>query len=433
MREYGKKTARPHGFFIVPMGSDPSCILLNMYLRGAMGNGIIAILIGSLFVCMALSAHAADTMSGSEACNNPNLRPADRAVLKCDDRASALAYLKSLREGTGGKCQTTSDPSFEMLNPTFTVCAAQFLKEFETRYGKVKITSAGRSAAQQKCVCPVAIPGKCGSVGSSNHQRALALDVHPANGNYMQMQAFARANPAFGVCFPLGERDRPHMILAGIGGGESNNCAAQGITKPCAGAPTLVVPAPLTSEQAPPTAAFSDSIRQALGMPTQQNGVTASPSLPAQALSSSQTPLQAFDDTNTNSPSLIGTSLGNTSHATSAADELEDLAFGHSAATSTGTATSVPLIVSGANAATLSTSQNTNAGPAVTTQGVSSPSQTTFISGDLSWQNEGTSESRPLSGTAAILATIKATLQRILQYLVPFGTRSTDLYGESSE
>jgi hypothetical protein len=55
------------------------------------------------------------------------------------------------------------------------------------------------------------------------------------------MWKFASENPEFGVCFPYQNHpmkgypngDRPHMTLAGIGGGEGSLCAAQGITKVC--------------------------------------------------------------------------------------------------------------------------------------------------------------------------------------------------------
>ncbi|MBI2030897.1 hypothetical protein HYT05_04715, partial [Candidatus Kaiserbacteria bacterium] len=76
----------------------------------------------------------------------------------------------------------------------------------------------------------------------SRHALGLAIDVNPANENlYPTMWKFASENPEFGVCFPYQNHpmkgypngDRPHMALAGIGGGEGSLCAAQGVTKVC--------------------------------------------------------------------------------------------------------------------------------------------------------------------------------------------------------
>lgn len=373
----------------------------------------------------------ADALTGSEACDNPNLRPADRVVLNCDKREAALEYLKSLRKGEGS-CKTTSDPSFEMLNPTFTVCAAQFLKAFESQYNtKITITSAGRTDSQQKCVCPIAVSGKCGAVGSSNHQRGFALDVHPANGDYMTMQAFARANPKFGVCFPLGTRDRPHLIQSGIGGSESNNCKAQGIEQKCDGSPPLVITTPPPSGSAPPSNALAQSLRNWLApQPPQQpqQAVTATPSQPASA---SQNALSAFQE-----PQTIGGVSGQLTMAPAAtttnsiADRLEVLAFPTTTQTG-GSATTVPLVVTGDQAVQLAAGVQSTTTPGYGSSGIISPSQSTFISGDLSWQGVP-QPPQQLTGFQATLANVRAILERILALLTPFNARYV-ISGDSHE
>lgn len=144
------------------------------------------------------------------------------------DVTAAKAFLKTRINRTGRtSCPAqpfTPDNSIDPLNPAFAQCVAAFIQKYEAAYPGVKmiITSAFRSPTQQKCVCPSAVPGKCGSVGSynpktgqveggSNHQRGIAVDVNPSDGDYSKLHAFARANPSLGVSFPLGMTDRVHM------------------------------------------------------------------------------------------------------------------------------------------------------------------------------------------------------------------------------
>ena len=50
--------------------------------------------------------------------------------------------------------------------------------------------------------------------GTSRHQRGIALDVRAGTGTKTStscMHEFAQFNPQFGVRFPMGMRDRPHM------------------------------------------------------------------------------------------------------------------------------------------------------------------------------------------------------------------------------
>lgn len=158
------------------------------------------------------------------------------AVTKPDQSSEAKAYLKTVPRTEKSQCGTASDDSIDRLNPAFAICAANFLKAYQSQYGSVTITSAFRTPAQQKCVCPVYRPGTCGPVGTydpvtktvvggSNHQRGIAIDMHPSNGNYQQMKEFADANPSFGVGFPLYPKDKPHMQPTNK---SSPQCAAPG-------------------------------------------------------------------------------------------------------------------------------------------------------------------------------------------------------------
>jgi len=136
----------------------------------------------------------------------------------------AKNYLKSKLNRTGRTtCATdpfTVDNSIDPLNPAFALCAANFLRAYEANVAPIQISSAFRSPAQQKCVCPTAVAGRCGApgvynastrtvVGGSNHQRGIALDINTAS--YTKLHAFARANPSFGVTFPLPTKDAVHM------------------------------------------------------------------------------------------------------------------------------------------------------------------------------------------------------------------------------
>ena len=154
--------------------------------------------------------------------------------------AQALAYLKSLRREWSGSgdhdCHTYESKNLERLQPAFIVASAAFLKAFVATHGPVTITSAHRNDNEQVCVCygergpcagkPVTIQTKNGPVtvrpvGLSRHQLGIAMDVRPGAGTeaeFVCLHEFARANPQFGVQFPLGRYDLPHMEMQGARG-----------------------------------------------------------------------------------------------------------------------------------------------------------------------------------------------------------------------
>jgi hypothetical protein len=146
--------------------------------------------------------------------------------------AQALRVLKSLpREWSGTSdhdCKTYEDKNIDKLSRPFAVSAAAFLEAFVNVHGEVTITSAHRTEEEQTCVCvgekgPCAgrprivkkKKGKSAVVRSvSHHQLGIALDVRAGTGSedeFICLQEFAQLNPQFGVRFPFGKHDYPHM------------------------------------------------------------------------------------------------------------------------------------------------------------------------------------------------------------------------------
>lgn len=346
--------------------------------------------------------------------------PSDPGVTQTAEEAKA--YLVTL--GTDRKCKTASPDAIRKLNDAFAVCAARFFKEYQQRYGKVYITSAYRSpgaGGTNQCA---------GGVDGSNHTRGVAIDVHPNSGNYDSMMNFAIANKQFGVCFPRplykGKPDLPHMILAGIGGGEGGRCANQGITKPCDGVnfdPNSVQAAAASSPT--PSAQFANSIRSALGQPT----LPPQPPLPQQTFAQMQPISNAFNQptssvTPTTGSEAIGGVSGqitsSTSTGTSSADILEDLAFGKKASTQGATST-FAVVINGSDVGGIGSGQKPPTSSSTSTSlAGASPIQNTFVTTDLSFRATN-SFGGEQNSFAQILASIRATLLQMLQYLRPFG------------
>jgi hypothetical protein len=167
-----------------------------------------------------------------------------------EDRA--VEFLKSLpREWSGTSdhdCKTYEDKNIDRLLRSFAVSASRFLKAFVEVHGEVTITSAHRTEEEQTCVCvgekgpcagrPRVVKKKKGKrvvVRSvSHHQLGIAIDVRAGTGSedeFICLQEFAQYNPQFGVRFPFGKRDYPHMEPGGPGAG-AIKLAALGTTRP---------------------------------------------------------------------------------------------------------------------------------------------------------------------------------------------------------
>jgi hypothetical protein len=154
-----------------------------------------------------------------------------KAAISIEQRG--LAFLRSLpREWSGTSdrdCKTYEEKNIDRLASSFAESAAAFLNAFRQVHGAVTITSAHRTAEEQACVC-VGEKGPCAGKpritknkkgkriviggGASRHQYGIALDVRAGTGSedeFICLHEFAEFNPQFGVYFPLGKRDRPHM------------------------------------------------------------------------------------------------------------------------------------------------------------------------------------------------------------------------------
>jgi hypothetical protein len=197
-------------------------------------------------------------------------RPVDLALDRPQNAHQlALSFLKRLpREWSGTSnrdCRTYEDKNIEKLSGAFAVAAARFLKAFTEVHGHVTITSAHRTAQEQACVCegergpcagrPRVVKTRKGrrvvKRSTSRHQNGIALDVRAGTGSseeFACMHEFAQFNPQFGVRFPMGRRDRPHMEparkepgpvrLAGLG-------TVQQQVAPCATMRMMLTDAPL--------------------------------------------------------------------------------------------------------------------------------------------------------------------------------------------
>ena len=144
-----------------------------------------------------------------------------------------LAFLRSLpREWSRTSdrdCKTYEDKNLDRLARSFATSAAAFLNAFRQVHGAVTITSAHRTVQEQRCVC-IGEKGPCAGRprvvkkkkkgpriivrSTSRHELGIALDVRPGTGSegeFLCLHEFAEFNQQFGVDFPLGKRDRPHM------------------------------------------------------------------------------------------------------------------------------------------------------------------------------------------------------------------------------
>lgn len=414
----------------------------------------VAQLIFVALFCAPIPLHAATTsITGEDACNNPNLRPADRAVLKCGDYEKSVAYLASIPCGTQSSENRNDKAHIELLNPDFMICASKFAEFVNSKNqgrGGVCLRQAGRTQEEQHISCQRtsgvvcdASPGdsskSCvlGGYGHCPHVKGVAIDFNPT-GSVPYKELWDQA-PQFGLTFYLrNANDAPHVEPLSYRYSERgdrrtevqqdasiakqnntlSNCLTPGFT-----------PRDYSGATAAPTSALSNALRNYL-YPQQAIQPTVAQPAFTQPVSSAQNPLSAYQQpealtlSNGVSGQLVLTPTTSTS-TSSIADRLEELAFGSSTQQQTSHATSVPLVVTGAQAVALAGVQNQTQVEAVPTQGISSPSQSTFASGDLSWQGgSGASYTQPLTGWQATLANVATILRQVLVYLQPFGGRA---------
>ena len=212
-----------------------------------------------LSAIVTMTAHPAVHAQGND---RPPTAPASLA------ETQAQKFLKSLtREWSGTSrrdCKTYEDKNIDRLAPPFAASAARFLRAFVEVHGHVTITSAHRTAEEQACVCE-AERGPCAGRprivatkkrrrivkrGTSRHQDGIALDVRAGTGTdeeFACLHEFAQFNPQFGVRFPLGKRDRPHMEPAQSNHTPLRLAAIGSVTRqvtPCAKLKIMLVGAP---------------------------------------------------------------------------------------------------------------------------------------------------------------------------------------------
>lgn len=191
----------------------------------------------SLFVVIALCLVVVTHPWNNALADN---QPPARAELLGEKEA--LLFLKNMPRQWAGfsryDCKTYEDKNIDLLARPFAMLAASFLKGFTETHGHATITSAHRNREEQKCVCrgeegPCAGRGRKsrkkknngkvdvddGGTGlGSRHSTGLALDVRAGTGEkeeFLCMHDFAKKNPIYGVHFPLGKRDYPHMEPTG--------------------------------------------------------------------------------------------------------------------------------------------------------------------------------------------------------------------------
>ena len=211
---------------------------------------------------VATAEQAASVPGGTITAGVTMVCPSDIALGISGAVGTAKTYLLSIARGLPNSKAPPDATHINELNDTFAVCAANFLQAYAKQYGPVTISSAFRCGPRSPAIihCNPSENANAGGASGSNHQIGLAMDVNPAGGksSYDTLMNFAKSNPAFGICFPRpsfnGSPDLPHMILAGENsqtGSEGAACSAQGVTKPCSGAPAFVATpaAPATPAQ----------------------------------------------------------------------------------------------------------------------------------------------------------------------------------------
>ena len=340
----------------------------------------------------------------------------------------AKQYLDSLPKRPLSRCAPPTRENIIALNDTLAICAADFFKAYIAAGKTIYITSAfrdgrpgtagdGSGKSANECA---------GGAPNSNHTRGVAMDVNPGDGNYPQLWEFAKQNPRFGVCFPHRDGttrtnypDRPHMVLAGIGGNEGGACSDQGVTQPCNGLrftpgplPSVTTPTNMTpmTGQNSPTNVLSNALRTMLTPPPP-------PIVPSQPIAPYYDPSQYFTP-----PPPYPTSTPNPPPTPTPPPPVPPTTITPppSPPTST-TSTSTITLINGINNPV---GIDVGTKPKIvgtSTVNVSSVPQTTFRSDDLSrspMQFGLFTNKNPLF---AILESLKQVLLKILKVIRPFG------------
>lgn len=399
----------------------------RMYLRGNMRR-LYAFFSVALVVLIGVHVNAqsrqltAEELRGFGVDPNAMTRPFDIKVMfgGCEFNPYPILetkYKANRNAQVTPRANSDSPTLRQGISPALACRLVKFFQHAEQARGcQLKISSAYRSAQQQEDMCGSGRTG-CAAAGRSCHQYGLAVDVvGPASCISWARSFLGTKNPGA----PGAQQFQLHFPYSGdhIQCSENNVASCNPGTKQCDGSSRVI---PELAHTPSPTATFSDSIRQWLAPQQQMQAAPSQPAVPSQPVSTSQNPLDSFNPQPApTTPITTPTTTATTSNT--AADRLEELAFGGKPTTTTATATSVPLVVSNSDAVSLVGTQQASTTAVTPTQGMMSPSQTTFTSGDLAWQDQ-TISSSPVSGLQAVIISIRAALNRVSQYMVPFGAR----------
>lgn len=373
---------------------------------------------------------ARSAAAGSIVAGVTQVCPGDARLGITNDAGQAKTYLKSLpRTGSA-----TQDQNIDQIQNAFAICAANFLKAYQQRYGTVTIRSGYRSAAYDAQMCRN--NPSCGALMNNpnpqgNHQRGLAIDVAANTSDQSTMWEFARQNPSYGVCFPFtgeggGFRDTVHMVLAGIAGTETSGPGCRGVTRACDGTPPVnpTVPGPGPGSQGPtiagpgaqttPTSALANMLRSFIGP-------SAPPMMPMQPL---PTAAQPYGYMPTQTP--VVTSIPNVSvatrpiAATSAVDLINAIADPAPRTASTTAPHSIVVLNPNVQQIVSIHSQPVPVDRTPSPLAVNTTfAQQTFKSGDL--RDSPYQLSADTSRAQSILRSIQQALVRALAVLRPFG------------
>jgi hypothetical protein len=390
----------------------------RMYLRGRYGIAIPVILLLVLSALLSMHASTAEAQnSGRRAATQEDIAwltwsgiPNPTVGMTIDPNNPYSGQAASEAKMWLAQRTKIDRSRIVCLNPLF----AQKLKRLMENVpgGAPQITAAYRTIPEQEKAMQSGA-SRVKNACSGYHLYGLAADF---NNNSKEQTSWMRAHAReYGIA-TIGNWDPNHFQDAEGRSGQCGVCPAAGTGDASSSGSGY-------TSSGSPSAGLTSSLRQWLTPQPQTQATPSQPAMPSQPVSTSQNPLDAFNPPSI-TPQLTPTSTNATS-TNAAADRLEELAFGGQPTTTNSTATSVPLVVSGSDAAMLTSTQQASTTSVTPSQGAISPSQTTFTSGDLAWQDE-TVSSNPVSGVQAIIITIRAALNRITQHLVPFGGVAED-------
>ncbi|MEK7155926.1 MAG: hypothetical protein AAB734_03535 [Patescibacteria group bacterium] len=319
-----------------------------------------------------------------------------------DEVAVATKFLiEHMGNGSRGtQCYSAQTDRITKLNPAFKVGLYKALSEIERQFGGKNIIQSGY---------------RCDGT-NGNHPRGCAVDIIWASCKAKGGDGWRCSSDRFDApeqkWIDANGKNAPYNIHLRLRYAPEGHHVEPVNTQGCVTGAQVGSGSPSGS----PSSDFSNAIRQALGV-SQQPQLAPQPALPPQPIAPQQSPIGAFQEPVSQglaTPSEPGTA----SSSSSIADRLAELAGIEPRATTTTSATSVPIVIDGSDRGGIASTRG-ESGSTTTSAGGAGITQNTFITDDLAFQAE------PVDGTqnafAQILASIKATLLRMLQYLRPFG------------